>query len=90
MEPTEQNAVIKVIGVGGGGGNAIDHMLSQQIDGVDFIVANTMCVLPPVPGELPRVPPGPRFRMLVRASLPQPLPLPLSPRIVIRPPETTF
>ncbi|HCO44989.1 MAG TPA: cell division protein FtsZ, partial [Gammaproteobacteria bacterium] len=41
MEPTEQNAVIKVIGVGGGGGNAIDHMLSQQIDGVDFIVANT-------------------------------------------------
>ncbi|GAB4360037.1 MAG: cell division protein FtsZ [Immundisolibacter sp.] len=41
MEPTEQNAVIKVIGVGGGGGNAIDHMLSQQIEGVDFIVANT-------------------------------------------------
>jgi cell division protein FtsZ len=41
MEPTEQNAVIKVIGIGGGGGNAIDHMLSQQIDGVDFIVANT-------------------------------------------------
>ncbi len=41
MEPTEQNAIIKVIGVGGGGGNAIDHMLSQQIEGVDFIVANT-------------------------------------------------
>ncbi|MGK2941438.1 MAG: cell division protein FtsZ [Immundisolibacter sp.] len=41
MEPTEQNAVIKVIGVGGGGGNAIEHMLAQQIDGVDFIVANT-------------------------------------------------
>ena len=41
MEPTEQNAVIKVIGVGGGGGNAIEHMLLQQIDGVDFIVANT-------------------------------------------------
>ena len=41
MEPTEQSAVIKVIGVGGGGGNAIEHMLLQQIDGVDFIVANT-------------------------------------------------
>ena len=41
MEPTEQNAIIKVIGVGGGGGNAIEHMLAQQIDGVDFIIANT-------------------------------------------------
>ncbi len=41
MEPTEQSAVIKVIGVGGGGGNAIEHMLLQQIDGVEFIVANT-------------------------------------------------
>jgi len=41
MEPTEQSAVIKVIGVGGGGGNAIEHMLTQQIDGVEFIVANT-------------------------------------------------
>ena len=41
MEPSEQNAVIKVIGVGGGGGNAIEHMLTQQIDGVDFIIANT-------------------------------------------------
>lgn len=35
------NAVIKVIGVGGGGGNAVEHMLSQKIDGVDFICANT-------------------------------------------------
>jgi len=36
-----QSAVIKVIGVGGGGGNAVEHMLSQEIEGVDFICANT-------------------------------------------------
>ena len=36
-----QNAVIKVIGVGGGGGNAVEHMLGGPIDGVDFICANT-------------------------------------------------
>jgi len=37
----QQNAVIKVIGVGGGGGNAVQHMVEGQIDGVDFICANT-------------------------------------------------
>lgn len=36
-----QNAIIKVIGVGGGGGNALEHMVSNQIEGVDFICANT-------------------------------------------------
>ncbi len=36
-----QNAVIKVIGVGGGGGNAVKHMITNDIDGVDFICANT-------------------------------------------------
>ncbi|MFI4954422.1 MAG: cell division protein FtsZ [Gammaproteobacteria bacterium] len=36
-----QNAVIKVIGVGGGGGNAVEHMVSQNIEGVDFLCANT-------------------------------------------------
>ena len=36
-----QNAVIKVIGVGGGGGNAVRHMLKTKIDSVDFIAANT-------------------------------------------------
>lgn len=36
-----QNAVIKVLGIGGGGGNAIEHMLAADIDGVEFIVANT-------------------------------------------------
>jgi cell division protein FtsZ len=38
---SEQGAVIKVIGVGGGGGNAIEHMLAASIEGVEFIVANT-------------------------------------------------
>lgn len=36
-----QSAVIKVIGIGGGGGNAVQHMLSADIEGVDFICANT-------------------------------------------------
>ena len=35
------NAVIKVIGVGGGGGNAVAHMLDANIEGVEFVVANT-------------------------------------------------
>jgi len=41
MDSYSQNAVIKVIGVGGGGGNAVEHMVSANIDGVDFICANT-------------------------------------------------
>ncbi len=41
MDTYGQQAVIKVIGVGGGGGNAVDHMVSANIDGVEFIVANT-------------------------------------------------
>lgn len=41
MDAYSQNAVIKVIGVGGGGGNAINHMLNANIEGVDFICANT-------------------------------------------------
>jgi cell division protein FtsZ len=36
-----QSAVIKVIGVGGGGGNAVRHMIDQSIEGVDFVCANT-------------------------------------------------
>ena len=36
-----QYAVIKVVGVGGGGGNAIEHMVSADIEGVEFICANT-------------------------------------------------
>lgn len=41
MDSNPQNAVIKVIGVGGGGGNAVDHMLAENIEGVEFICANT-------------------------------------------------
>ncbi len=41
IETNSQNAVIKVIGVGGGGGNAVNHMVSAEIEGVDFICANT-------------------------------------------------
>ena len=41
VDATNQTAIIKVIGVGGGGGNAVEHMLKGSIDGVDFICANT-------------------------------------------------
>jgi cell division protein FtsZ len=41
VEDLPQNAVIKVIGVGGGGGNAVKHMIANTIDGVEFICANT-------------------------------------------------
>ncbi|MDB5201819.1 MAG: ftsZ [Ferruginibacter sp.] len=39
--PKDQSSIIKVIGVGGGGSNAVNHMYSQNIDGVDFIICNT-------------------------------------------------
>lgn len=38
---SSNNAVIKVVGVGGGGGNAVEHMVAESIDGVEFICANT-------------------------------------------------
>lgn len=41
MDSHSEEAVIKVIGVGGGGGNAIEHMVSQSIEGVEFIAINT-------------------------------------------------
>ncbi len=41
MDGYRQNAVIKVLGIGGGGGNAVAHMVRSGIDGVDFICANT-------------------------------------------------
>jgi len=41
MDSYSQRAVIKVIGVGGGGGNAVEHMLGASIEGVEFICANT-------------------------------------------------
>lgn len=41
LDSCGQSAVIKVIGVGGGGGNAVQHMVEANIDGVDFVCANT-------------------------------------------------
>ena len=41
VDAANQAAVIKVIGVGGGGGNALQHMLGANMEGVEFICANT-------------------------------------------------
>src|SRR5436190_10404548 len=41
MDAYSQSAVIKVIGVGGGGGNAVAHMVTSGIDGVEFMCINT-------------------------------------------------
>ena len=41
MDTSPQNAVIKVVGIGGGGGNAVEHMMAASIEGVEFICANT-------------------------------------------------
>ena len=41
VEKMAPNAVIKVVGVGGGGGNAVAHMVNSSVDGVEFITANT-------------------------------------------------
>jgi cell division protein FtsZ len=41
VEKIAPNAVIKVVGVGGGGGNAVAHMVNSQVEGVEFICANT-------------------------------------------------
>ena len=41
MDTYSQSAVIKVVGVGGGGGNAVEHMVNKELEGVEFICANT-------------------------------------------------
>jgi len=41
VEKMAPNAIIKVVGVGGGGGNAVAHMVNSSVDGVEFITANT-------------------------------------------------
>ncbi len=38
---SQNSAVIRVIGIGGGGGNAVEHMLATNVDGVEFVCANT-------------------------------------------------
>lgn len=40
-ENSSHNAQIKVIGIGGGGGNAVEHMMAESIEGVDFVCMNT-------------------------------------------------
>jgi len=39
--PKEKSSIIKVIGIGGGGSNAVNHMFNQHIEGVDFVICNT-------------------------------------------------
>lgn len=39
--PTEKSSIIKVIGVGGGGSNAVNYMFNQHIEGVNFVICNT-------------------------------------------------
>jgi cell division protein FtsZ len=41
IEEFDQGTTIRVIGIGGGGGNAVEHMISQGVQGVEFVVANT-------------------------------------------------
>ncbi|HWZ35071.1 MAG TPA: cell division protein FtsZ, partial [Mucilaginibacter sp.] len=51
----EKSSIIKVIGVGGGGGNAVNHMYQQGINGVDFIICNTdaqALELSPIPNKV--------------------------------------
>jgi len=53
--PKDQSSIIKVIGVGGGGSNAVNHMYNQGITGVDFIVVNTDAQaldLSPIPNKI--------------------------------------
>jgi cell division protein FtsZ len=40
-EPPASGAIIKVVGIGGGGGNAVNHMIEARIEGIQFLVANT-------------------------------------------------
>ncbi len=53
--PKNQSSIIKVIGVGGGGSNAVNHMFHQGIKGVDFIICNTdeqAMIMSPVPTKI--------------------------------------
>ena len=53
--PKEQSSIIKVIGVGGGGSNAVNHMFSQGIRGVNFVISNTdeqALEISPVPNKI--------------------------------------
>ena len=54
--PTHHKSIIKVMGVGGGGSNAVNHMFNEGIEGVEFVVCNTdnqVLIKSPVPTKLP-------------------------------------
>jgi cell division protein FtsZ len=54
--PTHHKSIIKVMGVGGGGSNAVNHMFNEGIEGVEFVVCNTdnqVLIESPVPTKLP-------------------------------------
>ena len=53
--PKETSNIIKVLGVGGGGGNAVNHMFKEGIVGVDFIICNTdaqALEMSPIPNKI--------------------------------------
>ena len=65
VDSAPQSAVIKVIGVGGGGGNAVQHMLSRGVEGVDFIAAN---ISEPSAFVMEAVRPGDHFILISTAG----------------------
>ena len=83
MDAYSQSAVIKVIGVGGGGGNAVAHMVTSGIDGVEFMSSIGVSVIVRVAralasrdGKLVLLTPRPNVRdVLVRTSIDQIIPI---------------
>ena len=71
VDNAPQNAVIKVIGVGGGGGNAVQHMIARGVEGVEFICANTDAQALQEPRSPHRA--AARQRTSPRASAPAPI-----------------
>ena len=55
---SDSGTVIKVIGVGGAGGNAVDHMIREGVNGVEFVAANTDAQALKRSGAMVRVPLG--------------------------------
>jgi cell division protein FtsZ len=57
--PTEKSSIIKVIGVGGGGSNAVNYMFNQHIEGVNFVICNTDAQALAISGVANRIQLGP-------------------------------
>src|ERR1700674_4698892 len=71
-EDLRQGAKIKVIGVGGGGGNAVNRMIASNVEGVEFLVANTDLrhfTARWEPERTPKSPAAPRLRIPRRLSM---------------------